>query len=337
MLTIRRALKGGSKDPPLRKCRRSWRLAIIVMAISSVGAAPLQGPSPPAGFTGWFCPMHPEVTAAEAGRCRKCGMALVAGDPFDTREYALEFSTAPAAVKAGVPITMFFTVRHPGTDAPIRSFEVVHEKRYHLFVVSRDMNVFEHIHPEQQPDGRWMITVTLPRPGYYQILSDFLPTGGSPQFIGRTLVTADFDGDLESQAAHLEPDTVMTRTVGSITAHVELEPSILVAGQYGHLAFTLTDAKTGQPVTDLEPYLGTFGHALILSEDMRDYVHSHPYESQDIDVGKAFGGPNVTFEGYLPRPGRYRAWSQFQRKGEVITVPFTLNVSTLEDAVRGNP
>jgi hypothetical protein len=263
-------------------------------------------------------------------------MALVAGDPFDTREYSIEFSTGPTVVKAGVPITMFFTVRHPGDGAPIKNFEVVHDKRYHLFIVSRDMDVFEHIHPEQRPDGTWAIEVKLPKPGYYQILSDFIPTGGSPQFIGRTLVTTDFDGDLESQAAHLEPDTVLNKTVGSITARIQLEPSILVAGQYGHLSFSMTDAVTGQPVTDLQPYLGAFGHALILSEDMLDYVHSHPFEGPESDITKGFGGPNVTFEGYMPRPGRYRAWSQFQRKGQVITVPFTLNVSTLEEAVRGN-
>ena len=308
----------------------------MVMAICSVSAAPLQGPSVPTEFTAWFCPMHPDVTAADRGTCRKCGMALVAGDPFDTREYTIEFTTAPTVVKAGVPITMFFTVRHPGDGAPIKNFEVVHDKRYHLFIVSRDMDVFEHIHPEQRPDGTWAIEVKLPKPGYYQILSDFIPTGGSPQFIGRTLVTTDFDGDLQSQAAHLEPDTVLNKTVGSITAHIQLEPSILVAGQYGHLSFTLTDAVTGQPVTDLQPYLGAFGHALILSEDLLDYVHSHPFEGPESDITKGFGGPNVTFEGYMPRPGLYRAWSQFQRKGQVITVPFTLNVSTLEEAVRGN-
>jgi hypothetical protein len=262
-------------------------------------------------------------------------MALVPGDPFDTREYALELSTTPAAIRPGVPATMVFTIRHPGTGALITQFEVVHEKRYHLFVVSRDMDVFQHVHPEQQPDGRWKIQVTLPKPGYYQLLSDFLPTGGSPQFIGRTVETADFDGDLESQTPHLVPDMVLTKTVGSITAHVEFEPSILVEGQYGHLMFTLTDAKTGRLITDLQPYLGTFGHALFLSEDMRDYVHSHPFEGPDSDVSKGVGGPTVTFEGYMPRAGRYRAWSQFQRNGEVITVPFTVNVATVEEAVRG--
>ena len=258
-------------------------------------------------------------------------MALVPGDPFDTREYSLDFTTVPAAVKAGMPVTLYLTVRHPGTNALITGYEVVHEKRYHLFVVSRDMEFFQHIHPEQLTDGRWMIQVTLPKPGDYRILSDFLPTGGSPQFIGRTLETVDFTGDLESQTPRLTPDTNVTKTVGSVNAHLELEPSTLVEGQFGHLAFTLSDAKTGRPVTDLQPYLGAFGHALILSEDMRDYVHSHPFE--DIDTAsKGFGGPTVTFEGYMPKAGRYRAWSQFQRNGEVITIPFTVNVLTLDQA-----
>jgi hypothetical protein len=314
--------------------RRS-RLAVLLVALVSLGAAQ-QGGAPPANGTAWFCPMHPEVTGAEPGRCRKCGMALVVGDPFDTREYGVELTSVPAAVKAGQPVTLFFTVRHPGTGALITTYELVHEKRYHLFVVSSDMEFFEHIHPEQQPDGRWSIQVTLPKPGDYHLLSDFLPTGGSPQFVGRTIETAGFTGDLESQAPHLQPDTLFTKTAGSMTAHLELEPATLVEGQYGHLMFTLSDAKTGRPVTDLQPYLGAFGHALILSEDMRDYVHSHPFEGPDSDISKGFGGPTVTFEGYMPRAGKYRAWSQFQRNGEVVTVPFTVNVATVEEAYR-NP
>ena len=311
------------------------KLTLVLVALLTLGAAAQQSSAPP-GTTAWFCPMHPEVTAAEAGgRCRKCGMALVAGDPFDTREYSLEVTTAPAAVKAGVPVTLHLTVRHPGTNAVITGYEVVHEKRFHLFVVSRDMEFFQHIHPEQLPDGTWTIQVTLPKPGDYQILSDFLPTGGSPQFIGRTLETVDFAGDLESEIPHLRPDVDVTKTVGSVTAHVDLEPSTLVEGQFGHLAFTLTDAKTGRPITDLQPYLGAFGHALILSEDMRDYVHSHPFEDLD-GVAKGFSGPTVTFEAYMPKAGRYRAWSQFQRNGEVVTIPLTINVLTVDQAY-GNP
>src|SRR5436853_4503821 len=108
---------------------RRNKLALLLIVLLTLGAAAQQSSAPP-GTTAWFCPMHPEVTASEAGsRCRKCGMALVPGDPFDTREYSLEVVTVPVAVKAGVPVALYLTVRHPGTNAVITGYEVVHEKR----------------------------------------------------------------------------------------------------------------------------------------------------------------------------------------------------------------
>src|SRR5262245_66355913 len=143
---------------------RRNRLALLLVVLLSLGAAARQTAAPP-GTTAWFCPMHPEVTASEAGsRCRKCGMALVPGDPFDTREYSLDLTTVPAAVKAGVPVTFYLTVRHPGTNALITGYEVVHTKRYHLFVVSRDIVFLEPIHHEQHTDCGWMNMTTQPDP-----------------------------------------------------------------------------------------------------------------------------------------------------------------------------
>jgi hypothetical protein len=278
--------------------------------------------------------MHVDVTSDGPDKCRKCGMALVLGNPFDMRDYRLELTTTPAGVEAGVPFTMTFAVRHPDTGSLVRDFEVVHDKRYHLFVVSQDLTTFQHLHPEQRADGSWAVEVTVPTAGYYRVLSDFLPTGGSPQFLGRSLVTRDFAGDLFSEDAAVEPDQSFEKTVGSITAAVQFEPEKLVAGEYGHLEFSLTDARTGEPVRDLEPYLGAFGHTLILSEDLQDYVHSHPTEGPESDVSDGRGGPRITFEGYMPRPGHYRSWSQFQRNGELTTLSFTFRVYSLAEAVR---
>ena len=82
----------------------------------------------------------------------------------------------------------------------------------------------------------------------------------------------------------------------------------------------MTDTATGRPITDLQTYLGAFGHTLIMSEDMADYVHSHPLDILAIpdddggppqflippgaDLEKLRGGPDVTFEGLMPKPGR---------------------------------
>jgi len=174
------------------------------------------------------------------------------------------------------------------------------------------------------------------------VLSDFLPGGGASQFIARPLVTAGFTGDLASVSAHLVPDTVLTKTVAGMTATLTMDPPVFTVGQYGHLTFHLTDAATGRPVTDLQTYLGAFGHTLVMSEDMAEYVHSHPLDilarpdddggppqfaiPPDADLEALRGGPEVTFEGLWPKPGRYRAWTQFRRHDEISTFSFTLDV-----------
>lgn len=273
-------------------------------------------------------------------------MDLVRAAPFDVRDYRLDFRTIPAVVKPGQPAKLLFRIFHPGNGDPIKKFEVVHERQYHLFVISQDMEYFQHIHPEEQPDGTWSIDVTLPKAGYYKILSDFMPSGGASQFIARPLVTAGYAGDLANDSAHLMPDTVASKRVDDVTATLAYDPPTFSVGQYGHLNFHLTDTASGRPITDLQTYLGAFGHTLIMSEDMVDYVHSHPLDilakSDDdsgapqfiippgADLEALRGGPDVTFEGLMPKPGRYRAWTQFRRNNKIYTFAFTFNVIASE-------
>jgi hypothetical protein len=270
-------------------------------------------------------------------------MALVHAAPFDVRDYRLDFTTVPAVVKPGQKATLRFKIIHPGSGDIIKKFEVVHERQYHLFVISQDLEYFQHIHPQEQADGTWVIDVTLPKAGYYKVLSDFLPSGGSSQFIARPLVTAGYDGDLIAASAHLAPDAVLTKVDDDITATVTYDPQQFLVGLYGHLTYHLTDTATGRPITDLQTYLGAFGHTLIMSEDMAEYVHSHPLDilarpdddggapvfqiPPDADLEKLRGGPDVTFEGLMPKPGRYRAWTQFRRHDRLHTFAFTFNVN----------
>lgn len=286
--------------------------------------------------------MHADYTMDVAGKCPRCGMDLIRAAPFDVRDYEMDFHTVPAVVKPGQKINLFFRFRHPGTGQVVKKFEVVHEKRFHLFVVSQDMDYFSHIHPTEEPDGTWTIEVTLPKAGYYKILCDLLPAGGASQFLSRPLITAGFNGDLQANSAHLVPDTNLTKTVEDITAKVTYDPDVFAVGLYGHINFFLTDTATGRPITDLQTYLGAFGHTLIMSEDMEEYVHSHPLDilaiqdddggaprfliPPDADLEKIRGGPEVTFEGLMPKPGRFRAWTQFRRNNQIRTFAYTFNV-----------
>jgi len=292
--------------------------------------------------TAFVCPMHPDYTLDIAGTCPRCGMALVRATPFDVRDYALEFRTTPARVRPGQRSKWQFGIQHPGTGKPVPSLEVVHERPYHLFVISQDMEHFQHIHPQQEPDLTWALDVTLPQAGYYTVLSDFLPSGGASQLISRPLVTAGYAGDLAADSARLVADTNFVKVVDDLTASVSFDPPTFVAGLYGHLIFHLTDTRTGRPVTDLQTYLGAFGHTLIMSEDMLDYVHSHSLDilagddddgvprfiiPPGADLEKLRGGPDVTFDGLMPKPGRYRAWTQFRRNDVVHTFTTTFTVA----------
>jgi hypothetical protein len=303
--------------------------------------APLR--DPPDLEVAWVCPMHPSYTTTAAGTCPICGMPLIQTRPYDTRDFRLVFRTEPAQVRPGEKVALFFTFLRPGTGEVVRDFEVVHTKPFHLFVISQDLEFFEHIHPLMRDDGTWTIDTTVPKAGYYQLLCDFMPSGGTGQFLTAPLVTAGYEGDLAADSAHLSPDATFKKSAGDMTATLSFDPPRPSSCQYVHLNFYMTDTASGHPVTDLQTYLGQFSHMLLMSEDMECYVHSHPINlvvqsedpasvpeyiiAPDADLAKIRGGPRVTFDALLPKAGLFRAWAQFQRDNRVRTVAFTFSVA----------
>jgi hypothetical protein len=274
----------------------------------------------------YVCPMHADVLSDKPGKCPKCGMTMVRTARPEAAEFGVEISTTPKLVKAGEKFRLSFNVSNPKTGVAVKEFNIVHDMPFHLFVVSQDLNYFSHIHPEQQPDGSFTIETTLPNEGSYLIYSDIFPKGGLPQVVYRNLVTAGFTGDLFSSRAKLEPDKSFAKTVSGVRFDLAFDPVLAVAGKNVRLKYHLIDEKTGTPVQDLQPYLGAWGHTLILSEDARDYIHSHPTEliPDGVDRRSLVSGPDVSFDAFIPRAGNYRIWSQFQRQGRVITVDYTI-------------
>ena len=137
--------------------------------------------------------------------------------------------------------------------------------------------------------------------------------------------------------------TIQAGQSADLTATVDYDPPQFKVGQYEHINFHLKDSASGRAIADLQTYLGAFGHTLIMSEDMADYVHSHPLDilaqpdeeggppqfliPPGSDLEAIRGGPDVTFEGLMPRPGMYRAWTQFRRNNKIHTFAFTFRVT----------
>jgi hypothetical protein len=280
----------------------------------------------PSTTSGYICPMHPNEVKAEPGKCSICGMTLVPGDPMATADYTMRVTIEPRAIKAGEKTKFRFAVMHPLTGEQVTQFGEVHDKLYHLFIVSRDFKHFFHIHPQPEKDGSFTITETLPAPGQYVMFSDFMPVGGGPQLIATPITTAGFDGDIASSWPNLKPDSSFMKSADGVKIDMQVEPGKLLAGEEADIPIHFTDEKTDAPVKDLQRYLGAFGHAMILSEDMTEHVHAHPaemLEGTDITSG---GGPDLVFHALFPKPGNYRMWLQFQRNNVLSTVPFTFRV-----------
>jgi hypothetical protein len=213
-------------------------------------------------------------------------------------------------------------IRHPTSGEIVRDFVEVHEKTLHLFIVSRDLQHFEHAHPEHLPDGSFEIDATLPRPGSYQLYLDFMPLSGTPQLLQRSVVTTGFVDDPYATRAILQTDVAPRQDQGlRVTLQLPAGGG-LIAGRQEMFRLHVDDMASGEPVTDLEPYLGATGHVLIVSDDLADAVHSHPVEEFSKRTG-----PDVVFEAVFPRSGLYKMWAQFQRRGKVAVVPFVIPVA----------
>lgn len=275
------------------------------------------------------CLMHPEIHQAQEGMCPKCGMPLSTVKPSVRGAYRLELVSAPRSPKAGEMVRLNFVVLHPETGARVKNFVLNHEKLFHLFIVSADMNEYQHIHPQLEADGSFKVETVLPRTGLYKLHSDFFPSGGTIQVLHRELATAGYRPSRATPArAALVADTSFTKTVDGMKISLDWGGGELTPGAFVRLKYRLADAQTGEPVRDLEPYLGAWGHTLILDADQSDYLHSHPTESLPADAPRDSlrGGPEVEFGAMFPEAGLYRIWTQFQRGGRIATVSFTIKV-----------
>lgn len=204
-----------------------------------------------------------------------------------------------------------FSFRITGPDGqPVTGYDVEHEKRLHLIVVRRDTSGFQHVHPEPAADGTWATNLDVSRPGSYRAFADFKPTGADALELGVDLaVPGDFTPEYYRPARVALVDGYEVRLDGALTP-----------GSSSKVTATVT--KAGQPVTDLQPYLGAYGHLVALRSGDLAYLHVHPDGApQD---GRTQPGPAVTFFAEVPSAATYRLFLDFRHGDVVRTAEFTI-------------
>nr|MDT0662487.1 hypothetical protein [Micromonospora sp. DSM 115978] len=243
------------------------------------------------------------------GTSATVGEAGVGGLSLSAAGYTL--APVEASFPAGTGRELAFRVLDAQRQ-PVTRFAVVHDKPMHLIVVRRDLSGYQHLHPTMAPDGTWRVPVSLPEPGIWRAYADFaaLDADGAqvPVTLGVDLVVA---GDYRPRPL---PAAAREATVDGFTVTYQGTPQVGASAP-----LLLRVFADGSPVTDLEPYLGAYGHLVALRGGDLGYLHVHPEEALDP-------GGGVKFWLTAPSPGQYRLFFDFQVAGVVRTAEFTLVV-----------
>ncbi len=184
-------------------------------------------------------------------------------------------------------------------------------KLLHLYVVSDDLEVFRHLHPELDADGTWAAHVDLDEPGGYRVVAEFVPTaraGGSHVVLGSRVTVRGAPGTPVPAADEVDP-------IVSVEA-----PILMDVGRDEEITMTFSDGQDG--VLNLGTYLGAYAHLTGFEERTGAFVHVHP-----------LGGPTTTADGSELRfhtsfaePGEYRFFVQVRVDGFVHTMPLSATV-----------
>lgn len=296
----------------------SYTLGLLAVFGAAVGIGAAVTPTATSAATSVAPPeAHTDMSmtmAPAAGAASLPGGLMVSQDG-----YALQLSNR--TVQAGPQSLLRFQILGPD-GAPVTGYQTKHDKDLHLIAVRRDLSHFQHVHPVLDPDGTWSVPLDLSAAGEYRVFADFTPTGHD----GGLVLGADLAVPGQYEPIPLpEPDALAQVVDGY---QVTLAGN-LTAGKESEL--TLTVAKDGVPVTDLQPYLAAYGHLVALRAGDLAYLHVHPAGEPGDGVTPA--GPGITFYATPPSAGEYRLFLDFRHGGVVRTAEFTLPTGeTLETA-----
>lgn len=216
--------------------------------------------------------------------------------------YTLRLDEAELPRGTGVPLR--FRV-DDASGAPVTHYVESHEKLLHLIVVRHDLAGYQHVHPVLDDSGTWSVPLDLGEPGPYRVIADFVAADGPAVTVSADLTVA---GRYQPKPL---PAPAATAGVDGYTVTLA---GVGRAGEPSEL--TLSVSRDGRPVTDLQPYLGAYGHLVAIRASDLDYLHVHPMDGPP--------GPQIAFHTTFPSAGAYRLFLDFKHRDAVHTAEFTV-------------
>jgi P-type Cu+ transporter len=264
-------------------------------------------------------PMRPQMSVMEATDV----------EPVDSHHAGLEVDVSiPADAAPGRTVPLTISVRDQKTGDPVSNLTRTHTEWMHVIVTRDDLATFAHVHPQPTGEtGVYAADVTFPTAGTYHVDSEFREGGAMTDVLHRDTVA------VAGVAPAVDPVTSPTERALTVDGlEVTLDGRARV-GEPSDFELTFADAATGEPVDDLQPYLGAAGHVIVMKADATTFAHRHA-EALDGDGDPVFAlpgtdfGPELELHTTFTTPGLYRMWAQFETvAGEVVTVPFVVEAT----------
>ncbi|MDT9698325.1 hypothetical protein [Streptomyces sp. P17] len=236
--------------------------------------------------------------------------AMAGGLQISEGGYTLDLKTPTVAARENTDLR--FVIRDDGGRA-VTGYQREHDKELHLIVASRDLVTYRHLHPARAADGTWSTPVDLPRAGGYRVFADFTPAQKGAENL-------TLGADLAASGSYEPQNLPAADTTAEVDGYEVRLDGTLRPGAASELKLNVS--RDGKPVTDLQPYLGAYGHLVALRSGDLAYLHVHP--NGEPGDGRTEPGPGVSFTATAPSSGTYRLFLDFKHDGEVRTAAFTV-------------
>lgn len=237
----------------------------------------------------------------------------VPGISIDSDGFRIVPTTASLAADVATTYSFRIVDSNGGT---VTAFDVTHERRLHLIVVSRNFAAYHHLHPTQDTDGVWTVDVPALPGGSYRVFADTRPTGAD----GITLGT-----DLAVGNRAIDTDAASVPTVGATTFTIDgYQVQMTGTAGIGESTLTFSVLRNGEPIVP-DPYLGASGHLVALRSGDMAFLHVHPLGDATPQQ------PAIRFATELPTPGIYHLFLDFSIEGVVRTAAFSVEVPETND------
>jgi hypothetical protein len=250
-----------------------------------------------------------------------------------------------------------------------------HGHLMHLFLIrTPQMDKFYHLHPDQTAQQTFADQLPSLAAGHYKIFADIVRASGFPDTMVAEIDIPEVRGenfagdDSQASAAALaqngQDNLVAALPDGARMVWVRYAAP-LASNRLLWFRFRVEDAS-GNPVADLEPYMGMPAHAVFVRSDFSVFAHVHPDGSVPMAAitladaslganqnsappgmtmpamamsGKTTAGMSmssaapaalpaeVSFPYGFPQPGVYRIFVQVKRRGIVETGVFDAHVN----------